>query len=85
MSMLPALLAKQYNWGPDIGVLTTAELLAKHPPIEKKTYVQEYSEHRVHLEYVKLNPPKIHYELVFNIEGRRHMFDFPKIIWDSIE
>jgi len=76
-------LNKLYDFGyKDEGVMTLGQFLKKHHPIQKSISVQEYSEHRIHLEYVKLEKPKTDYMLWLD---DRHGINVPKLVYDMLE
>lgn len=80
---LNSCLNKLYDFSfQDEGVMTLGQFLKKHHPIQKSIDIQEYSAHRVHLEYVKLEKPKSIYTLWLDTA---HGIDVPKLVYDMFE
>jgi hypothetical protein len=70
-----------YDFG-DKGIMSLKEFFKYNPPLFKKIYVEEYSQHRVHLEYRKHTTPKVKYEVFYN-ENR--CIEVPKMYYDILD
>jgi len=62
-----------------IGTFSWYELFQKFPPVSKKTYTEEYSNKKIHLEYKKYKTPKIKYSIYYT---DTLCYNVPKLVYD---